>query len=30
MLQFIIGIVLGSMFGIAVMAIAAQGKDDDK
>lgn len=30
MLQFIIGLVLGSVFGIAVMAIATQGKDDDK
>ena len=30
MLQFIIGLVLGVIFGVAVIAVAAQGKDDDK
>lgn len=29
MLQFIIGLVLGTIFGVAVAAVAAQGKDDD-
>jgi len=29
MLQFIIGLVLGAIFGVAVVAVAAQGKDDD-
>jgi hypothetical protein len=30
MLQFIIGLVLGAIFGVAVVAVAAHGKDDDK
>ena len=29
MLQFIIGLVLGAIFGVAVVAVATQGKDDD-
>ena len=29
MIQFIIGLVLGTIFGVAVVAVAAQGKDDD-
>jgi hypothetical protein len=30
MLQFIIGLVLGAIFGVAVVAVATQRKDDDK
>ena len=29
MIQFIIGLLLGTILGVAVVAVAAQGKDDD-